>query len=565
MGEKLSSKKKTSGAADQTAKDDVALPKLGFLGMLRWIWTQLTSMRTALFLLLMVAVASVPGSIFPQRIQSTAVVAKYIQDNPVSGPIMDWFQLFDVFESSWFSAIYILLFISLIGCVVPRARQHYKAMRSVPPRTPARLSRLPEYGTLQIPAAAGLSAQAAIEDARAILKKRGYRVDVRDGDRPSVGAERGFLKEIGNLVFHVSLIGVLVAVAIGGLFGFSYQRVLVTGDTVVNNLASIDQFTKGTNFDPNWLQPFSVQLDKFDVQFDRNSTSRKVQPLDFTAYLTVKDSPEAQPQQKILKVNEPLEVANTSLYLLGNGYAPHFTVKDGNGNVAFSDFVVARLQDPDFTSSVVIKVPDAKPDQLSFSGLFLPTAFQGADGVDISIDPDPGNPKVLLNSYYGDLGLDNGQPQNVFVLDASKLKPLNDRKLPAGGISLSGGQTYQLPEGKGSITFDGLTRYAGIEVRSNPAQQYVLLFSVTAVIGLLGSLFLSRRRIWVRTGEHPDGRVMVEYGLLARGEDYRLSSEASGLRNQLVKTWNISENSEQDERAGAEDATAAEDPKAKED
>ncbi|MCB8813905.1 cytochrome c biogenesis protein ResB, partial [Escherichia coli] len=83
-----------------------------------------------------------------------------------------------------------------------------------------------------------------------------------------------------------------------------------------------------------------------------------------------------------------------------------------------------------------------------FSGLFLPTAFQGADGVDISIDPDPGNPKVLLNSYYGDLGLDNGQPQNVFVLDASKLKPLNDRKLPAGGISLSGGQTYQLPEGK---------------------------------------------------------------------------------------------------------------------
>ena len=183
--------------------------------MLRWAWTQLTSMRTALFLLLLLAVAAVPGSLFPQRPANPSVVTQYIKDHPDYGKLLDSVQLYDVYSSAWFSAIYILLFISLIGCVVPRAIAHYKAMRSQPPRTPKRLSRLPEYGTLVVPADAGIPASDAIEDAAALLKKRGYRVEVRhdDGARPSLGAERGFLKEVGNLVFHTSLIGVLVSVA----------------------------------------------------------------------------------------------------------------------------------------------------------------------------------------------------------------------------------------------------------------------------------------------------------------------------------------------------------------
>lgn len=51
--------------AKKVSKKDIAVPALGFLGMLRWAWTQLTSMRTELFLLLLLAVAAVPGSLFP--------------------------------------------------------------------------------------------------------------------------------------------------------------------------------------------------------------------------------------------------------------------------------------------------------------------------------------------------------------------------------------------------------------------------------------------------------------------------------------------------------------------
>ncbi|AOT05287.1 cytochrome C biogenesis protein ResB [Arthrobacter sp. U41] len=525
------------------------------MGMLRWAWTQLTSMRTALFLLLMLAVAAVPGSLFPQRPANPSIVTQYIKDNPDYGKILDSLQLYDVYSSAWFSAIYILLFISLIGCVVPRAIAHYKAMRSQPPRTPARLSRLPEYGTLVIPAGAGIPASRAITDAAGLLKKRGYRVDVRDRDgaRPSIGAERGFLREVGNLVFHTSLIGVLVSVAVGGLFGYSGQRILVEGDTFVNTLVGYDQFTPGTNFQSSQLQPYSVQLDKFEITFDRESQGKNGQPIDFRADVTTRDAPDAPAKTEVLKVNDPLTLGGTSMYLTGNGYAPVVTIRDGAGNVAMQGPVVAKLQGDNYYSSAVIKVPDAKPDQLAFAGFFLPTAFITEEGVSFSGDPELFNPQLTLNSYYGDLGLDDGSPQNVFELDVEKLTPLNARNLDAGGITLSPGASYTLPDGKGSISFDGVKRYIGVDIHHNPGQLYALIFALLAVAGLVTSLYVNRRRVWVRTGTHQDGRTMVEYGLLARGEDHRLAGEAAAVRRLLAGAWDLDDGGSQSAPSGGAD------------
>ena len=544
MSERVNVEKKSSTPAAgkvSEAKADAALPALGPKEMLRWAWTQLTSMRTALFLLLLLAVAAVPGSLFPQRPANPSAVTQYIKDNPDYGKLLDTLQLYDVYSSAWFSAIYLLLFISLIGCVVPRAIAHYKAMRSQPPRTPKRLSRLPEYGTLVIPAGAGIPAPDAIHSAAGLLRKRGYRVEVRDDDgaRPSLGAERGFLKEVGNLVFHTSLIGVLVSVAIGGLFGYSGQRILVEGDTFVNTLVGYDQFTPGTNFQSSQLQPYSIQLDKFDITFDRESEGKFGQPIDFSAAVTTKENPDAPAQQETLKVNDPVTLGGTSIYLTGNGYAPVVTIRDGAGNVAMQGPVVAKLQGDNYYSSVVIKVPDAAPDQLGFAGFFLPTAFVSDEGVSFSGDPELFNPQLTLNSYYGDLGLDDGAPQNVFELDVKDLTPLNARNLDAGGITLSPGTSYTLPDGKGTISFDGVKRYIGVDIHHNPGQLYALIFALLAVAGLILSLYVNRRRVWVRTGTHEDGRTMVEYGLLARGEDHRLAGEAAALRKLLTEEWQL--------------------------
>ena len=110
--------------------------------------------------------------------------------------------------------------------------------------------------------------------------------------------------------------------------------------------------------------------------------------------MTTKETPDAPAKKEVLKVNDPLSLGGTSIYLTGNGYAPVVTVRDGAGNVAMQGPVVAKLQGENYYSSVVIKVPDAKPDQLAFAGFFLPTAFVTDEGVSFSGDPELINPQL---------------------------------------------------------------------------------------------------------------------------------------------------------------------------
>lgn len=517
------------------ASRDIAQPRLGVLGWLRFFWTQLTSMSTALFLLLLLAVAAVPGSIFPQRSVDATKVTQYKADHPDAFPVLDKLQFFDVFSSYWFSAIYLLLFVSLIGCVIPRARVHYKHWRSKPPRTPANLARLPEHGELSLSAPEG--ADDAARRAADALRKRGYRVDVRpaaEGRPASVGAERGLFKELGNLVFHVSLVGVLIAVAIGGLYGYKGQRIIVEGDTFVNTLVSYDTFSPGSRFSDEKLTPYSVRLDKFHVQFDRESKTHYGQPLDFRADVTTNDGTEEKKQA--LKVNEPLKMGPDQVYLVGNGYAPIVTVKDGKGDVSYQGPAVAVSQDGMYTSLFVLKVPDAQPSQLAFSGFLLPTTARNAQNVSYSADPDPYAPTLTLNSYEGDLGLDKGKPQNVYVLDTKSLKELNSRK-QGNGIVLKPNQTAQLPGGKGSIEFSGLKRYIAVDVHHDPGQGLAAVFAGLAFFSLIASLFIARRRLWVTFRDGENGTVAVGYGLLARGEDPRLAHEGKAVRELLEKAF----------------------------
>ncbi|MGJ9402941.1 cytochrome c biogenesis protein ResB [Arthrobacter sp. KK5.5] len=541
----------------KTPKKDATMPALGPVGMLRWAWTQLTSMRTALFLLLLLAVAAVPGSLFPQRPVNPALVSDYLANNPVLGEWLDRFQLFDVYSSVWFSAIYLLLFASLIGCVIPRAKKHWQALKTPPPRTPARLSRLPEHGTVALGPEddGGPSSAAVVSSVAALLKKRGYRVQERpDGDVPSVGAERGYVREIGNLVFHTSLIGLLASVAIGGAFGYSGQRLVVEGESFVNTLVAYDAFSPGTAFNEDALRPFSVVLDKFEVEFDRESKTHYGQPIDFTASVTTRE-PGGEPTQEELKVNHPLRIGGSDVYLVGNGYAPVMTVKDGNGDIAYRGPVIGVPQDGVYTSLVVLKAPDARPEQLGFVGLFLPTAGE-SNGIGISLDPAPALPQLQLNSYYGDLGLDGGDPQNVYVLDTDELTELNSRNLDAGGLVLNAGQTLQLPDGRGSISFDGLKRYVALDIHHDPGKVPVATFAALALLGLGVSLFTPRRRLWVKVvpagpsvpgtpadsgvaagTDAPRGGRIIEYGLLARGEDPRVSVEAKEIQKILEREW----------------------------
>lgn len=206
----------------------------------------------------------------PQRSADPNGVTQWKQDNPDLFAFVDGVGLFDVYVSPWFSAIYLLLFTSLVGCVVPRARHHYTALRSRPPRTPARLSRLSAHTQTTLPVTAGEndSTERAITLAESLLRKAGYRVELYSGPGwSSVSAERGYLRETGNLVFHVALVGIIVSVAIGGSFAYTGQRVVVEGTTFVNALSDYSSFNPGRFVDGAGLSPYSLRLNDFKVAY----------------------------------------------------------------------------------------------------------------------------------------------------------------------------------------------------------------------------------------------------------------------------------------------------------
>jgi len=466
------------------------LPPLGTVGFARWAWRQLTSMRTALILLFLLAVASVPGTILPQRGNDPIAVRTWIEDAPTTGPILDRLGFFEVYSSPWFAAVYLLLFISLIGCVIPRARLHWQAMRAAPPPAPRNLMRLPEAMTWQGPAGT------VLPDAAASLRARRWRVVT--GSTPAsasspashwVAAEKGYLRETGNLVFHLALLLILLAVAVGGLLGWKGNVIVREGRGFANTLTQYDAFGAGRLVDPAGLPPFSFTLDSFAVDFERTGSQRGA-PRSFAADVTYRGDPTAPPQQAVIEVNHPLEVDGTKVFLVGHGYAPHFVVADRTGAVVFDDDVPFLPQDGNFTSTGVIKVPDGTP-QLGVQGLFLPTAALDDILGPHSTFPAPDDPAVFLSAWQGDLGLDGGAPQSVYSLDTAKMTQI-------GLEALRPGESWELPDGQGRITFTGYVRWASFQIAHDPGKELALIGSLLAIGGLKCSLFIQRRRIWVK-------------------------------------------------------------------
>ncbi len=513
-------------------------------------------MRVALLLLLLLAVATIPGSLVPQRAADPNGVIQYQQDHPELFKVLDAFpiQAFDVYSSVWFSAIYLLLFVSLIGCVLPRIAHHWRALRSAPPRTPARLARMVGYSEQRIvnptatPEEREAFAERAILAAQQLLQKQHYRAQVQRLTRRgqaeiSVSAERGYLRETGNLVFHIALVGVLFSVAVGGLYSFNGQRVLVEGETLLNQLIDYDSATSGNYFDPATLEQFSVRLDSLDVDYitpESGNTRALGQVLEYRAEMTLV-SPDGETSRETIRVNHPLRVHGSPVYLIANGYAPTVTVRDPEGTVVYSESMPFIPQENlNLTSLGVIKVPyglsyDGEPTQLGLRGFFYPSKVELDTGAYASNYPDLLNPVLTLDVFVGDLGLvSNGGvavPQSVYALDTDGMEQLTGRAVEVDSLELAIGDTVELPDGMGTITLEAAPRYASFDVMRNPAQQWVLISALAAVFGLLTSLFVPRRRMWVKAVQDADGLVL-QYAALARGDDPTLERAVEQLREQ---------------------------------
>jgi cytochrome c biogenesis protein len=487
-------------------------------------------MRTALVLLFLLAMGSIPGSVLPQQGSDPGAVQQYFASHPGLAPWLNHLGLFNVFAAPWFAAIYLLLFASLVGCVVPRTFRLVGAARTPPPRAPRNLARLPHsmsYASALPPAAAADGAAAVLGGKRFRLRRSVPESADQRGAGHWVSAEKGYLREVGNLVFHLALLGVLLSIAAGGLFGYKADKLLVEGGSFADTTSALDEFHPGRLVSGSNLPPFSMTLNKFTANYITSGESRG-QPSNFDADVTYRSSPGATPGTYHIRINDPLSVDSLKVYLIGHGYAPEFKVTGADGQVAYQEstpFIPANTAT--FESDGVIKAPEAS---LGFMGVFLPTAIP-AGGTLESIFPAPDAPAVSLIGYTGNLDMNSAVSQSVYQLDTTGMT-----KVSGSPHLLLPGQTWKLPGGKGSVTFVGVKQWASLAITYDPGQVPALVCGILALAGLLLSFFVRRRRVFIRAvpAASGTGSVVTVAGLTRSDASGGFEDEFADLATEIA-------------------------------
>jgi len=392
----------------------------------------------------------------------------------------------------------------LIGCVLPRTFEHIKAIGKKPPLTPKFLDRMEGFAELDRPVAGTLDL------AEKWLKKNRFRVRRED---LSISAEKGYSRESGNLLFHLSLILILLAVAAGGLYGSKGETILNVGERFINTPTSYDNISFAKFQREGDMVPFSLRVLDFKATYDVKTNA----PTDYTLQVAAANPIGSKEVLKTIKVNSPLTYGNTKIYLQANGYSPVVAIRDKTGKLIFEGAVTFLPQDGNLTSIGAIKLPDMTP-QIGMVASFLPTADRSPTRGAFSSFPEVLDPRLLVSVWMGDLGLDSGTPQSVYRVDTSKMKRIGLKALKLN-------ETYNF--GEGTIAFEGYKSWVNLQIVDDPGKMYALFGAIFAILGLLTSLFTRQRRIWIKV----DGRVQIA-GLAKNGVP-GLDEELAALKKTL--------------------------------
>ena len=302
---------------------------------------------------------------------------------------------------------------------------------------------------------------------------RGWRSVQRTADPRSphpgevtLSAEKGYTRELGNLVFHLALVALLVSIAVGKLFGYEGSVIVIADDGpgfCSTSPAAFDSFRAGNVRDGTGMAPICVRVKDFKADYLENGQAEM-----FTSNIAYQAGDDLETntwRDATLQVNHPLRVAGDRVYLQGHGYAPTFTVTFPNGETRTETLQWRPDDATTFLSTGAMRFdppggmyPDAderRKNQIALEGLFAPTASLHGTLLSSSF-PAMTDPAVAIDIYKGDAGLDTGIPQSLFSLNKELVN--QGRLVKQARVNLVPGQSTTLPDG----TAGPLRRGAGV-------------------------------------------------------------------------------------------------------
>jgi cytochrome c biogenesis protein len=460
-------------------------------------------MRTALILLLLLALASVAGSLIPQWPVSPERVLQYREVHHLVGEFYERAGLFDVFGSWWFVLITALLFTSLIACLVPRTRAAVRSARQRPLQA-REIDAFRHYAEVQVPA----TPDAAIASSTRVLRRRAFRV-AGDPDRHALAGEKGTAREIGSLCFHWAFILLLAGVVYGKGTGYTGFAVIPEGSTWVDAQANYDGQIRAGRFFGGDFTGTGVHLRGFEVTYGPTGIAT-----DFVSHVDLLDPDGTLIRTQDIRVNHPAHIAGLNVFQNAFGWSPQLRVSLNGQPLADQKLVLSREPAPAGVPAEAmpwlgyLKVTSATP-QLALEVELYPDSrafFQQlttGQPVPMTTEFDP---VIRFTVWRGPI-----TDPSPASLDTTFLKKT------AGGI-IGGGRSASLATGEAvqpgaeprglTLSFANLGQYSVLEVTRDRGVPVVLLAAILMLIGLLPALYTSRRKVWVRAEPNGAGAVL---------------------------------------------------------
>lgn len=362
--------------------------------------------------------------------------------------LMERLGLFAIFTTWWFTALLVLLAVSIVVCTLdrlPRLWRQASEIRVVQPDAFYDPS-LPERAAMT-----GVSPDAAA----AVLRRRRFHLRSAEVGRVTyLYADRNRLPKLATLLTHAGLVLFLVAAAVTGRLGFEEGLLIAQGEAVpVERLGT----------------PGNLVLKNEGFSAPRLPDGRFA---DFSTDLAVyRDG--ALIARKVIRVNDPLDVAGYSFHQNFFGPAVDLAIRSTGGGVLWDGWVPL--------------------DGVSADRPYGRLAVPGRDvGLELLLDRKAGEPPLVAVVGSRRTGTD---PDGSAHFDA----------LFIGGVETGG--TLAPVAADFAIELRSVGAYTGIVAKRDPGLGLVWLAFGLLIVGLALTFYLPRRRVWIRLDEAGELRL----------------------------------------------------------
>ncbi len=293
-----------------------------------FVWDMFSSLRLTIFLLILLAVTSVLGTIILQNGTPQQYLAEY---GPNLARILDFFGLFDMYHSWWFLAILALLVLNLVFCSLKRLPSVWRQVFH--PRADLSLSGIEAQPCTKAFQAAEKGKELGEQIEKGIHRLYGKAMRIEDSRRLLLYFDRGRYGRLGVYVAHLSVIIILVGGMVGSVFGFKGVLRIVEGETVDRIL-----LRKNGRF-VDYPLGYQIRCDDFDISYHDIPGPRKFVN-EYTSSLSILENGQEIRREKV-RVNHPLEYRGLRFFQssYGNETEAGLQVRQRGGDASY-DFRV---------------------------------------------------------------------------------------------------------------------------------------------------------------------------------------------------------------------------------